>query len=309
MIEIKQLQYLVVSAELKSFSRAAEVLYTTQPNVSKTIRSLEDELGFPVFTRQNRGISLTPKGRQVYEYACRAMDNVEELQALSKSAGAEELRISFNPSSWISARFSDFYNENQHQDVCYYVMTASVEEVIRRCARGADELGLVYVMEDQMPLFLYRLERGSLAYTELKKVRAVLYPGDLRKEKTDGPMKLVQCYEDEFSLNHFWGVKGGQAGRSNIEAAVVTNSDYVMNDLLRRTSLGNISGDYPDGKQQSRRQGISLSGTDAPVSFGYIKKKDEDLGKWSGRFISFLKNRISPDCEEEKGKGETENGS
>lgn len=105
-------------------------------------------------------------------------------------------------------------------------------------------------------------------------------------------MKLVQCYEDEFSLNHFWGVKGGQAGRSNIEAAVVTNSDYVMNDLLRRTSLGNISGDYPDGKQQSRRQGISLSGTDAPVSFGYIKKKDEDLGKWAGQFISFIKKRI-----------------
>ena len=44
MIETKQLQYLVVCADLKSFSRAAEVLYTTQPNVSKVIRSLEEEI-------------------------------------------------------------------------------------------------------------------------------------------------------------------------------------------------------------------------------------------------------------------------
>lgn len=48
MIETKQLQYLVVCAQLRSFSKAAEALYTTQPNVSKVIRMLEDELGFPV---------------------------------------------------------------------------------------------------------------------------------------------------------------------------------------------------------------------------------------------------------------------
>ena len=40
MLEVKELQYFVVCADLSSFSRAAEVLYTTQPNVSKVIRSL-----------------------------------------------------------------------------------------------------------------------------------------------------------------------------------------------------------------------------------------------------------------------------
>ena len=45
MLEVKELQYFVVCADLSSFSRAAEVLYTTQPNVSKVIRSLEEKLG------------------------------------------------------------------------------------------------------------------------------------------------------------------------------------------------------------------------------------------------------------------------
>ncbi|OUP18363.1 hypothetical protein B5F29_11180 [Lachnoclostridium sp. An196] len=301
MIETKQLQYLVVCADLKSFSRAAEVLYTTQPNVSKVIRSLEEELGFPIFARETRGIRLTARGEQVYEYACRVMDNMEEMMSLSRTDSAEELHVSFNPSSWISACFADFYNANQQENVCFHVVTASTEEVIRRCARGIDELGFVYVMEDQMPFFEYQLERGHLAFTELKRVRAMLYPGDGSGEKEPDsagqdlrrPVRLVQCYEDEFSLDRSWGMTGGKDGRNNIQVAVITNSDYVMNDLLCRTGLGNISGDYLDaGEEPGRRQGISLSGEDRPVCFGYIRKDGEIPGKWADKFLRFIQEHI-----------------
>ena len=74
MLEVKELQYFVVCADLSSFSRAAEVLYTTQPNVSKVIRSLEEKLGFEVFERDNRGIKLTRRGRQAYEYAGKILE-------------------------------------------------------------------------------------------------------------------------------------------------------------------------------------------------------------------------------------------
>ena len=100
MIETKQLQYLVVCAQLRSFSKAAEALYTTQPNVSKVIRMLEDELGFPVFVRQSRGITLTARGQRVYEYASRAVENIEQLKSFSRMDKGEELLASWNPSSW-----------------------------------------------------------------------------------------------------------------------------------------------------------------------------------------------------------------
>lgn len=83
MIELKQLQYLIMCAEFCSFSRAAEELYTTQPNVSKVIRSLEEELGFELFQRQNRGIQLTTKGRLVYEYACKVLDHIRQLSEIA----------------------------------------------------------------------------------------------------------------------------------------------------------------------------------------------------------------------------------
>lgn len=95
MIETKQLQYLVVCAQLRSFSKAAEALYTTQPNVSKVIRMLEDELGFPVFVRQSRGITLTARGQRVYEYASRAVENIEQLKSFSRMDKGEELLASW----------------------------------------------------------------------------------------------------------------------------------------------------------------------------------------------------------------------
>ena len=109
MIETKQLEYFVVCARLSSFSRAAEALYTTQPNVSKVIRTLEQELGFSLFIRQSRGIMLTSRGRRVYEYASKAVEQVEQLVSFARMDKGEELLASWNPSSWMASCFAAFY--------------------------------------------------------------------------------------------------------------------------------------------------------------------------------------------------------
>ncbi|MBR5510379.1 MAG: LysR family transcriptional regulator [Lachnospiraceae bacterium] len=89
-MELKQLQYFVACAELGSFSKAADELYTTQPNVSKIIKSLEEELGFELFERQKRGIQLTEKGQLIYEQAYKAIENINQLSIL---AGEIELQL------------------------------------------------------------------------------------------------------------------------------------------------------------------------------------------------------------------------
>lgn len=59
-MELRQLEYFMITCEKGSFNQAAECLYTTQPNVSKVISSLEKELGRPLFERSSRGIHITP---------------------------------------------------------------------------------------------------------------------------------------------------------------------------------------------------------------------------------------------------------
>lgn len=302
MIETKQLQYLIVCADLQSFSRAADVLYTTQPNVSKIIRSLEEELGFAIFDRQNRGIFLTKRGRRVYEYACKAVENVNQLAAFAKMEEGEELLISCNPSSWMAACFTDFYQKYQDEAICFHIISASTEDVLKRCGNGLDDVGFVHMMEPQMLPFQYKLERNHLEFVELKRRKAMLYVGRHNPlgQKTsieEVPMeelRLVQCYEDEFTLNHYWDIfQQEQQKRDKLRVSVITNSDYVMNRLLQHTDLGNISGAYLSHEEESQGYpGISLYGEEEPVIFGYVKRKEETLGKWAQNYVEFVQERL-----------------
>ena len=302
MIETKQLQYLVVCADLQSFSKAADVLFTSQPNVSKIIRTLEEELGFSLFERQNRGIRLTKRGEQVYEYACRALENIDQLAAFASMDEGEELSIACNPSSWMSACFTEFYQIHKDEHVRFQIMTASTEDVIRRCGSGRSDVGFVHMMEPQMLAFQYKLEKNHLKFVELRRLKAMLYygmqnPVGRKISAEEVPMediRLVQCYEDEFTLNHYWDIFRNEQDRGQkARVAVITNSDYVMNDLLRNTDLGNISGAYLGPEEESRGYlGRSLYGEKEPVLFGYVVRKEETPGPWTERFLDFIKAKL-----------------
>lgn len=71
-------------AQCRSFTRAAEVLKNNQPNITRCMKNLEQELGCKLFHRSNRGITLTPEGQRLYRRVAAA---VEELQL-----GEEEIR-------------------------------------------------------------------------------------------------------------------------------------------------------------------------------------------------------------------------
>lgn len=55
-------------AKYKSFSRAAQVLMSNQPNISHFINNLENQLGCRLFIRSNRGVTLTREGEKLYKH-------------------------------------------------------------------------------------------------------------------------------------------------------------------------------------------------------------------------------------------------
>lgn len=88
-MELKQLQYFAASVECGSFKRAAEKLYTTQPNVSKTIKALENELQVRLLDRRAHGVVLTRAGEEVYRYTCAMMPYMDKIRAVAETAEKE----------------------------------------------------------------------------------------------------------------------------------------------------------------------------------------------------------------------------
>lgn len=68
-MDLKQLEYFVVVAEKKSFSRAAATLNLAQPSISRQIALLEKELGQRLFERTGRGVSLMEAGEALLIHA------------------------------------------------------------------------------------------------------------------------------------------------------------------------------------------------------------------------------------------------
>ncbi len=83
-MDVKQLQYFVVSVDMGSFHSAAEALITTQPNVSKIVKSLEEELNMTLLNRTRSGVTITPQGESVYMYAIEVLKNINIINEFKK---------------------------------------------------------------------------------------------------------------------------------------------------------------------------------------------------------------------------------
>lgn len=72
-------------AKYGNITRAAAALMNNQPNVTRTIKLLEKELGCPLFVRSSRGVQLTPDGEKLFAHVRIAMEQLE--------MGAKELMM------------------------------------------------------------------------------------------------------------------------------------------------------------------------------------------------------------------------
>lgn len=85
-MNIRDLQYLVAVADLKNFSKAADLCHVSQPTLSNQIKKLEDTLGMAVFERSNKHVMLTEHGAGVVAHARRILSEVDKIKDLAEHA-------------------------------------------------------------------------------------------------------------------------------------------------------------------------------------------------------------------------------
>lgn len=153
-VTLQQLETFFWTVTLGSFSAAAERLYATQSAVSMRVRELERTLGVELFDRTHRTARLTPRGRELMEYASRILDLSTEL----------EHRIAAPESMFGTVRFG----------VAEVITTTWLPELIRTIAERYPNVRL----EIEEALTAELME--SLAQAELE---LVLAPGHSRAQE------------------------------------------------------------------------------------------------------------------------------
>jgi len=99
-MNLRDLQYLIAVADLRSFGQAAERCFISQPTLSTQIKKLEDELGIQIFERTNKKVLPTELGEQIIASARRILKeqaNIKELAATAQDPLSGNLRLGAFP--------------------------------------------------------------------------------------------------------------------------------------------------------------------------------------------------------------------
>lgn len=299
-MDLKQLQYFVACAQSGSFSDAAKILYSTQSSVSKVIKTLENTLGIQLFDRLPRGIRLTVQGQKVYHYVCKITNEIDTLENMAAHGMTKWIRISLNPSSWFANQFVDFYNETYEKKYHFQITTAGVRSVMERVRDYMDDIGFVYILSQQKENFLHELARNKIQFVALYETDVILYPGrqtefyDSEKERVDleelEGLRFIQNYQDEFF--DIGAAREDAFQWQDLDISVLTNSDYIMERMLKNSKVSNVSGSYLSENKAGTAPGIPLNMGDSKVIFGYIFHRGEEMDESIQEFLEFLMSRL-----------------
>lgn len=144
-MEFKQLQSFVSVVKYKSFSKAAEKLYLSQPTVSTHIRQLEEELHTHLILRTTKSIEITPKGLEIYEYAAHILELKERIIqkcTLSDTKKIIHLGASTIPSAYILPEILPEFGRT-HPDVYFAIHQSDSRGIEEGLLNGIYDLGLI----------------------------------------------------------------------------------------------------------------------------------------------------------------------
>lgn len=150
-MDFKQLQSFVSVVKNRSFTKAAENLFLSQPTVSAHVNALEEELGKRLILRTTKSIELTPKGNEVYEYAIHILELRDRLVSSCETHEKDIIHIGAStiPAAYI---LPDVLAEfgSLSEDSYFSIHQSDSKGVMEGLLEGQFDIGLVgEKMEDE----------------------------------------------------------------------------------------------------------------------------------------------------------------
>ena len=200
-MNILHFKYAVEIANTKSISEAAEHLYMGQPNLSRAIKELEEELGITIFKRTSKGISITPEGEEFLQYAKRIIAQIDEVEELYKNGKKpkQSFSVCVPRTSYISKAFSEF-SKGLSSDIpaeIFYKETNSMRTInnVSRCDYNLGIIRYQVTFEKYFRSLFSDKKLHAETITEFSHVLLMSANNPLADKKTIQPSDLSPYFE------------------------------------------------------------------------------------------------------------------
>ena len=167
------MKYAVEVAKSGSLNKASEVLLIAQPNLSRSIKELEYDLGIVIFDRTSRGMILTPEGEEFINFAKGILSQIDQVEKYYKdnSARKQKFSISVPRACYISEAFAEFSKSLTKEPAEIFYKETNSQRTIRNILENNYNLGIIRYAENYDKYFKDMLEEKDIGYEMVTEFR------------------------------------------------------------------------------------------------------------------------------------------
>ena len=165
-LNILHMKYAVEVARAGSLSKASEKLLIAVPNISRSIKELEADIGITIFDRTNKGMELTPDGEEFINYANGILGQIDQVEKFYKdgSPKKQKFSISVPRACYISEAFTEFTKSLSKEAAEIFYKETNSQRTIKNILNHDYKLGIIRYAENYDKYFSALLEENGLCY-------------------------------------------------------------------------------------------------------------------------------------------------
>ena len=170
------MKYAVEVSKMGSLNKAAKALFVAQPNLSRSIKALESDLGITIFNRSTRGMTLTPEGEKFICYAQNILKHIDDVENLYRKSTDKRQRffLSVPCDCYISEAFASFLKCIKESPAEIYYKETNLQSTIDNILNNDCNLGVIRYAKNYDKYFKSVLDVKGIEYEDAAEFSYVL---------------------------------------------------------------------------------------------------------------------------------------
>ena len=236
---LQQMKYADAVASYGSVSEAARRVFVSQPALTESIRSLEEELRIAIFTRSNRGISVTREGEEFLASARQILDDAARIaeKYTGKSVRRPQFAVSCQHYAFAVEAFMEVVRAHDAESYDFTLRETVTSEIIDDVARNRSEIGVLYLSRRNERAIVKILRKEELDFEELFAANPHVFLGKshpLAKRKTPVTPEELDDYP---YISYEQGVENALYFAEEVMPAIDRKKNIRVRDRATMTKL------------------------------------------------------------------------
>ncbi len=160
------MKHALAVAKAGSLSKASEALLIAVPNLSRSIKELETDLGITIFDRTQNGMKMTPEGEEFLNFANGILSQIDEVEKFYKEGNPhkQKFSISVPRACYISEAFANFSKSLSHEAAEIFYKETNSQRTLHNMLHHEYKLGIIRYAEHYEKYFTSMLEEKGFRY-------------------------------------------------------------------------------------------------------------------------------------------------